>query len=284
MLGVGYSGAALAARLAARGVSVVLMGRREAPLRRLATELGADVRVVDAARLEDSPRAFEGLHRLVHLAPPPRDGSAEGQALALGRALGSETDRLVYGSTTGVFQVPEDPGAWVDEDTALHPTGTLGEARLAYERGLSAGAACDMHPVRIAGIYGPGRTLAERMRAGSLHLSAEGRATSRVHRDDLARMLEAMVLDEAPPPSLLACDACPATTLEVARFTAERLGLPVPPVEADEAELSSMAKEFRRSAKRCRSKYREALIGPLLYPSYREGVVASLSEPAPGSS
>lgn len=280
ILGAGYTGAALAHRLAGRD-RVVVIGRRAGPVAELAAAVGPNTepRVATTEDPDALRVALAGLDRVVHLAPPPREGDPAADAARVVAALDPATDRLVYGSTTGVFEVPEDPMTWVDEDWPAGPTGRMGRARLAYEEVLAETAFCPVHIVRIAGIYGPGRTLAQRLREGSLVTSKGGRPTSRIHRDDLARLLEAMVRADAPPPRVVACDELPAPTENVARFTAALLGLPEPEarVEAQaDAQRSPMAREFARSGKRCRSLYREALIGPLLYPSYREGVPASL--------
>ena len=82
------------------------------------------------------------------------------------------------------------------------------------------------------------------------------------------------------PPLVLACDEAPATTLEVARFTAELLDIDVPaPVPLEDAKrvLSPSALELRLGGHRCRSLVRDKLIGELSYPTYREGIRASLA-------
>lgn len=281
IVGFGYTGRPLALGLLEAGEQVVGVARSPERWAGTARE-GFEGRVADLDAPDTMRQALEDVDRVVHLAPPPREGVPEEQAAIFARTVPRGCDRIVYGSTTGVFEVPEDPAEWVDEEWPTGPHGGLGRARLAYERALAEHAACPVYLVRIAGIYGPGRTLVERLEAGRLQLVEGGRFTSRVHRDDLARMLQAMVLDPAPPPLLLACDDCPAPTLEVARFTADLVGLSLPPTmsaEAADAASTPMARAFRRGAKRCRSIYREALIGPLRYPSYREGVTASLASP-----
>ena len=280
VVGSGYSGAQAARYMAERGHAVVAVGRRPEPLHALAAEIGrVEARVADVQQPAELQRALQGADRLLLLVPPPREGDPSAAAAAVLAALPRSVDRVVYGSTTGVYAPPEDPEVWVDEHAPVGPAGRLGRARRVYEESLLENASAPVHLVRIAGIYGPGRTLAERLRAGTFAGTEGARPTSRIHRDDLARLLVEVVLAEAPPPIVLACDEHPATTLEVARFTAVQLGLPPPPaVSAAEADRRSspIAREFRAGGKRCRSLYRESLIGPLRFPSYREGVPASL--------
>lgn len=288
ILGAGYTGRALASELIEAGHEVVAVGRNHAPLVALSAVHGERVipRVASTTDRDALRAALDGVDRVVHLAPPPREAPPEDDAAGLAGALPRGCDRVVYGSTTGVFVRPDparegEGDGWVDEDTPAGPSGRLGRQRYAYERALLDLAPSPVHIVRIPGIYGPGRTLADKLLAGDLLLFEGGSVTSRIHRDDLARILAAMVLSEAPPPLVLACDDLPAKTLEVARFTARLLGMPPPAVlsrEQAEAQMSEMAKELRLHGKRCRSLYRADLIGPLRYPSYREGVAASLEE------
>jgi hypothetical protein len=99
-----------------------------------------------------------------------------------------------------------------------------------------------------------------------------------------------MIGHEAPALAI-ACDDLPATTLDVARYTCELLGkAPPPPVAIEDARrvMSKAALEMRLGGHRCRSLVRESLIGPLLHPTYREGVRASLEaegwgRPSPGT-
>ena len=81
------------------------------------------------------------------------------------------------------------------------------------------------------------------------------------------------------PPLAIGCDEEPAETIEVARYTCALLKKKLPdPVSIEDAKrvLSPAALEMRLGGRRCRSLVREKLIGALEYPTYREGVRASL--------
>lgn len=274
IVGFGYTGARLAAVLLERGQEVVGVARTPARWAGY-THHGFQGRVADLDAPASMRNALDGVDRVIHLAPPPREGVPEDQAAELARALPRDCDRLVYGSTTGVFEAPEDPATWVDEEWPVGPSGGLGRARLAYERALAEHSPAPLYVTRIAGIYGPGRTLADRLGNGRLRLVEGGRFTSRIHRDDLADLLAAVATAETPPPLVLACDDEPAPTLEVARYAASLLGWE-PPSTVTEAEAEAgstpRARELRRAGKRCRSLFRATLTGPLQYPTYREGL------------
>jgi len=242
ILGAGYTGRVLAARLEEAGHATI--ATRSSDYR-----LGA-------------PWPHGPVDALYLLAPPEIDRAVAEGLRAITRGP------LVYASTTGAFGTHDD---WIDEESpSLPPLGVLGAKRLRSEAALRASG--ELRVVRIAGIYGPGRGLGARLRDGTLRLFADAPATSRVHVFDLARILEAMIGPEAPP-MIVACDERPAPTLEVARFLAAKRGLALPEVHARaEVELSPMAEELLFSGRRCRSLHRAALIGPLRYPSYVEGL------------
>ena len=104
--------------------------------------------------------------------------------------------------------------------------------------------------------------------------------TSRIHVHDLARLLVALTGPQVPG-LVVGCDERPARTVEVAAYTCELLGRPMPPIHSKEealAGMSSQAREMRTAGRRCRSLHREALIGALRYPSYREGMRDALGE------
>lgn len=269
ILGCGYTGVYLLKRLLSAGHDVAATTMTARRLDALSA-LGAKAHLASLSDPRTLVPALQDAEFVFHLAPPaPGD-----QAIV--DALGPKLRRLVYGSTTGVYGQVE-PSTWIDESSALGIAGSRGQERQRREATfLEAGLPLGI--VRIAGIYGPGRTLSESLRSGRLLLFRDGPDTSRVHVEDLARMLEAMLLPDAPP-VLLATDDAPAPTLEVAEYTAALLDLPLPPIlplaEAT-AQLSPEAREMRLGGRRCRSLHRPGLIGPLLFPNYREGVYASL--------
>ena len=276
VIGCGYAGRVLARRLIDRGNPVLATTTTEARLSSLAA-LGAEPVMVRADRPELIERAMSGADAVVYLAPPMKGQSPEALAKMLAQAAPSSLKSFVYGSSTGVYGQFEDPETVVDELTPPRDPHERGRDRLAVEQALAA-AGLPLSVVRIAGIYGPGRTLKDSMRKESLVLFEGGPKTSRIHVEDLARILEAMIEPSAPP-LVLACDDLPATTLDVARYTAELLGLTAPdPVPLEDAKriMSPAAHEMRLGGHCCRSIVRPKLIGDLTYPTYREGVRASL--------
>ncbi len=130
--------------------------------------------------------------------------------------------RVLYTSSTRVYA--QHAGEWVDEDSSTGGD-DYGRILLEGEAAVRDGAAAVV-VVRLAGIYGPGRTrVIERVRAGEPCTPAY---TNRIHRDDCAGVLRHLLQLERPLPLYLGADHEPATQCEVMRWIAGRLGLPAP--------------------------------------------------------
>ena len=275
ILGAGYTGLLLGKILREQGHEVRMIARSEERLNALKLEqfevARADTRDVSSLKV-----AFQGLERLIHLAPPPRELGIDTRqdALRVIQALPDSLNLLIYGSTTGVFGKQAE-GQWVDEQTQPGPRGTYGEARAVYEDTLRL-APVPVSVVRIVGIYGPRRTLAPRIEDGSLILWSGGPLTSRIHVDDLAALFASIANSSSPPSLLLACDEEPAQTLDVAKFTAQMASIEIPKLyDLNEAKqhLSPGAFEMRMSGRKCRSLYRQRWLETLRFPNYREGLM-----------
>lgn len=274
VLGCGYVGRVLARRLVGQERTVRATTTTQAKIDELRA-LGAEPFLLETDDPASLAAALHDADGVVHLAPPSEDVAGEVERIAA--ACGDGLQVYLYGSTTGAFGQPVADGEWIDESTPTHDPGDRGRRRFDYERALE-GAGLPLRTVRIAGIYGPDRTLSRSLDREGFVLFEGGPPTSRTHVDDLATLLLAM-LEPGAPPLAIACDDEPAPTLEVARYTCELLGRPLPPVRSlDEAraQLSPAALEMRLGGRRCRSIVREGLVGALAYPTYREGVRASL--------
>jgi len=231
ILGCGYTGEVLAGRLLDAGAAVTIVRRDAAALAAIAARLGGRARavVVDIAE-PDALAALAPLARnavVVHLAPPAGpDGAPEAALAAALRDHG--VHRLVYVSTSGVYRPAA--GARVDEDWPLAPATPAGAARLAAERAIAASGVAHVI-LRAPGIYGPGRGVAARLRAGTYRIVGDGSAhVSRVHVADLAAALERAGTAVAPPrPIYNVADRDPCTAAEHGDGAAALLGLPPPP-------------------------------------------------------
>jgi nucleoside-diphosphate-sugar epimerase len=281
VFGLGYSGTAIAHAAAAAGVEVMVASRTPAPL--------AGLTVVGFAA------AGERLGEVTHLlatAPPGEAGdpvlARHGAAIAAAPAL----RWIGYLSTTGVYGNRD--GGWVDETTSPDARSDRAGRRVAAE---AAWAGC--HPAarvdlfRLAGIYGPGRSPFEAVRAGTARrVIKPGHMFGRIHRDDIAAaVVGAMLQPDAPSPRVLnLSDDEPAASADVLAEAARLLGLPPPPaVPFAEAwaGMSAMGRSFWADDRKVSSAATKAALGlTWRYPTYREGLAATLAEelgqPGPG--
>jgi nucleoside-diphosphate-sugar epimerase len=280
VFGLGYTGRAIAAAAAAQGWHVAATSRDPAT----APPDGVSLQPFDRADLA-------GVTHIVATAPPSADAdpvlTTHGAALAA-----SQTLRWVgYLSTTGVYG--DRGGAWVDEDTPPHPTGPRGALRVAIEQAWVATLAksCAVDLFRVAGIYGPGRSPLDDLRAGrARRIVKPGHAFGRIHRDDIARAVLAAAAQARPPGArvLHLNDDQPAEPAQVIEAAAALLGLPVPPAidYADAAAtMSAMGRSFwAENRKVACLKTKAALDIAWRYPTYHEGLAAILATEQPPSS
>ena len=188
---------------------------------------------------------------------------------------------LGYLSTIGVYG--DLGGAWADEDTPAHPDTPRGQARLEAEAAWSALARERCLPldiIRLAGIYGPGRSPIERIQAGDARrIVKPGQVFNRIHVDDIAQTVAAAIFQQRAGAGMRlfnVADDEPAPPQDVILYAAELLGAPPPPeIPFEAAELSPMARSFYTGNKRMRNdKIKRELGVTLKYPTYREGLRA----------
>ncbi len=137
-----------------------------------------------------------------------------------------------------------------------------------------------VHIFRLAGIYGPGRSPFDGLRAGTARrIDRPGQVFSRIHVDDLASVLIASIKRPRPGAVYNVCDDEPAAPEAVVAHAASLLRLPPPPlVPFDEAALSPLARSFWDDNKRVANALITTELGVVLrYPSYREGLAAILA-------
>lgn len=283
--GLGFSALALARRRLAAGWRVAGTTRTAEKAGRLAAE-GMEAFLFDSGRPLDEPAA--ALAGTTHLlaSVPPDGGAADPVLAAHGAAIAALPGLrwLGYLSTTGVYG--DRGGGWVDETSALRPSGARGRRRVEAEAAwlaLHARHGLPVHLFRLAGIYGPGRSQLDSVAAGTARrIVKPGQVFSRIHVEDIAGVLEASMARPNPGAAYNVCDDEAADPAEVVAYAAELLGLPPPPAVAfEEAELSPMGRSFYADNKRVSNRRIKQELGvELRYPDYRSGLKALLERRA----
>jgi nucleoside-diphosphate-sugar epimerase len=226
------------------------------------------------------------LRRATHviLSIPP--GEAGDPALRMHRAdldAAPDLEWLCYFSTVGVYG--DFGGAWIDESAPTRPINQRSAHRVEVEqqwRDYAAARGVPLMILRLAGIYGPGRSAFDKLREGTARrIVKPGQVFNRIHVEDIGRVTTLAAQHKLAGTFNLADDE-PAPPQDLIEYAARQLGLPVPPdMPFEAADMTPMARSFYSDNKRVsNAAIKEALGIELLYPTYRHGLDAIGKVPA----
>ncbi len=281
-VGLGYSARATAERLAAQSGWHIAGTARGAEALEAIRAAGYEGLLFtgDAPSVELARAIGEATHLLISAAPDVTGDPLLMQHRAELDAA-SNLQWIGYLSTIGVYG--DHQGGWVDEMTKPRPVWDRSHWRLYAEQAWEAFAAARGVPLqifRLAGIYGPGRSPLERMRAGRERTIVKpGQVFNRIHVDDIAATVLAGIEAGARATGVFnVTDDEPAAPEDVAAYAAVLLGIEPPPlVPWEEAApmMNPMARSFYAETKRVRNRRIKAELDVVLaYPTYREGLGA----------
>lgn len=278
LIGCGYSALALARRTRGKGWWIAGTTTRADKLERLQAA-GIDPILFDGSARSPAlaARLAEATHVVVSV-PPDEAGDPvlrhHGGDVAAARQLAW----IGYLSTVGVYG--DRQGGWVDEEGELRPTSARGRRRVEAERAwldVANRADRSVHVLRLSGIYGPGRSAIDSLKAGTARrIIKPGQVFNRIHVEDIAAALEAGVAGRGTHSVYNVTDDAPAPPQDVIAFAAGLIGVPVPPeLPFEDAALSPMGRSFYGESKRVsNARMRSDLGVALTYPTYREGLAA----------
>jgi nucleoside-diphosphate-sugar epimerase len=264
--GCGYVGSAAAKLFAEERWKVIGWTGSEQSAER-AGESAISLSAVDITDLETVRRNSFAADVVVHCASSGadsylhvyRDGAAN-------LAACFPNTRIIFTSSTSVY--PQHDGSSVTEESAAEPDSENAQILRQAEKIILAN---DGIVLRVAGIYGPGRSfLLRSVMNGTAAIS--NRFVNQVHRDDVASAISFLagcrVVD--PPRIFNVGDDTPAPRAEILDWLSERLGIPL--------SNSAPSPESRRgrSNKRVSNTKLRALGWVPAYPGYREGFARSV--------
>ncbi len=279
--GLGYSAQLVAKRLAAEGWQIIGTSTTAAGANAISQAGYRGMQFDGTAPNTDVSAALrEATHILLSI-PPGDQGDPAFVHHAQDVAASQSVRWIGYFSTVGVYG--DAGGGWVDEETPAVPASERGQRRLTAEndwRALGAQSGKAVNVLRLPGIYGPGRSAIEDVRAGTARsIIKPGQVFNRIHVEDIASATIAAAKRAASDRVYNITDDEPSAPQDVVTYAAKLLGAPPPPeLDFATASLSPMARSFYSESKRVRNERMKAELLPrLAHPTYREGLAAILA-------
>jgi nucleoside-diphosphate-sugar epimerase len=234
----------------------------------------ADIATVTRGTFADRARDIARATHILSTIPPnegdPVLAAYRNEIAASGAWIGYLSSTGVYGDTRG---------AWVDESA---PTGT--GRRTARSEADAAWLGLGARVFRLPGIYGPGRSPLDRIRAGAAtRIDVPGQVFSRVHVEDIVSGVIAGF--DGPPGAYNLADDLPAPQSDVLAYGCALLGRPVPPLlSLEQANLSPQARAFYAENRRVANGKAKRVLGwTPRYPDYRLGLRALSATTSPAT-
>jgi nucleoside-diphosphate-sugar epimerase len=222
----------------------------------------------------------EDLLRATHVVlsiPPDEHGDPAFKLHRETIAAAPHLEWLGYFSTVGVYG--DFGGDWVDESAPTRPVNARSAVRVKVEnlwQEFAEQRGVPLLILRLAGIYGPGRSAFDKLRDGTARrIVKPGQVFNRIHVDDIGRVTQLAAQRRLGGTFNLGDDE-PAPPQDLVTYAAKLIGVPPPPeVAFADAQMTEMARSFYADNKRVSNKAIKAALGiELNYPTYREGLDA----------
>tara|TARA_R110000751_G_scaffold71441_8_gene144869 strand:- start:233 stop:1099 length:867 start_codon:yes stop_codon:yes gene_type:complete len=279
VFGAGYSGKAIAARMAPEAKWAGGTTRSPEKFSELESA-GLTPFVFDGESLsQELSAALAGVTHLVQSVRPDAHGdpvlALAGQKMA---ALMPNLEWVGYLSTVGVYG--NHDGAWIDEDTPCEPLSERSRWRLEAENQwleFSKKSAIPVAVLRLSGIYGPGRNTFEKIKNGTARrLVKPGQVFNRIHVADIAGATTHLAAKGLGGVWNVTDDK-PAPPQDVVLYASQLMGVEPPPETPFEtAELSPMARSFYGDNKRVSNQRLKASGYKFAFPDYETALGALL--------
>ena len=280
IFGLGFSSrAAVRAMRAHSGADLAVAGTTRSSEKSAALTLeGVQTHVFDGTEPGQTLKsALATASHVVISTPPGPDGDPVLNRHGADLMSSGTLEWLCYYSTVGVYG--DYGGAWIDETAAPQPVNERSRRRVAAEqawRDFAASKGVPLVILRLAGIYGSGRSTLDKLAAGtSRRIVKPGQVFNRIHAADIGEATARAARQKLAGTFNLADDE-PAPPQDPIGFAAGLMGIEPPPEEDFEsAEMSAMARSFYSDNKRVsNAAIKRSLDFELFYPTYRQGLRA----------
>ncbi len=272
VLGAGFSGRAIAETFKAAGYAVAGTTRSQEKADALSAR-GIEAILYDGETISDALTAAmrEATHLVQSIAPGKSGDPLFRAGVPPITDLMPDLRWAGYLSTVGVYG--DHKGAWVDEDTPVHPVSARSVERMEAEGkwlSFSQTSGVPVAVLRLAGIYGPGRNALRNVAEGTARrLVKKDQVFNRIRVEDIGAA--ALFLSEGGHSGVFnITDDEPGPPQDVVAEAARLMGADMPPeVPFETAELSPMARSFYGENKRVSNARIRSLGFDFRYPNYR---------------
>lgn len=275
--GYGYTSDYIGHELSQRGDWLLSGTTRDRDKQAALRARGIDAHIFDYEHpLVDPLYILQGTTHLLISTPPDDQGDPAFLIHADDILKIPSIEWVGYLSTTGVYG--DRDGAWVDEKSEIRPTTKRGSRRAKAEDQWLSLLKTDKLPVhifRLAGIYGPGRSALDSVRAGvARRINKPGHAFGRIHVEDIVQVITASFNNPKPGEIYNVTDGNPVPSHEVIAYACELLGRSPPPiVDFESADLAPITRSFYMDNRRVHNeKIKNDLGIKLKYENYQRGL------------
>tara|TARA_B100001250_G_scaffold407393_1_gene428068 strand:+ start:1149 stop:2027 length:879 start_codon:yes stop_codon:yes gene_type:complete len=275
IFGFGYTASFLANILNQKGWSVFATGREKGKLAIIKRKDAEPILFSDEKKIE---KIFNEELYILNSIPPD---SGEDPLLRKYSRIIWEKKEFVkwvgYYSTTSVYG--DNSGDWVTEKTIPKPKLTRSKTRLKIEKfwqDLGKENNIPINIFRLSGIYGPGRSLIDRLRLGEniVVVNRPNQLFNRVHVEDIANVTYLAMRKRINNDIFNVTDDLPASQVDVADMATKLLNLPpVKKVSLESDLISDMARSFYLEEKKVSNKKIKTKLGyRFKFPSFDVGL------------
>jgi len=182
-----------------------------------------------------------------------------------------------YLSTSGVYG--DCKSNWIDETAPPNPISTQAKRRLNAEQqwgNLFANSKINFQIFRLPGIYGPTRSVLEKILNGTARrIRTHNHFNCRIHVEDIAQTLRASILKPNNKAVYNVVDDEPAPNHKVVEYAAKLMGVKPPPF----TKVPNLASQrFYLESRRIKNERIKSELGvKLIHPNYMAGLEAIIT-------
>ena len=179
-----------------------------------------------------------------------------------------------YFSSTSVYG--DQGGGWVTEDTIPKPKTKRGIARLKAEKqnmSLLKEYNLPVHIFRLPGIYGPGRSICDKIKRNQFVIKKENHYFSRIHAKDIAYAIQASIKNPTPGEIFNITDDLPERNDLVADYAAKLMHLKLEKIDITDKRASEKVLNFYKENKKVsNTKIKNILSWSPKFKNYKIGI------------